>query len=80
MHRAVAFGQEFLHIAIAERKPQAQPDGTRDDLGRELMTVIGHGLNPLPYRATARPVSIDVTRPWDDRRCRRRLLMDLAAA
>jgi hypothetical protein len=68
MHREVAFGQEFLHVAIAERKPQAQPDGTPDDLGRELMTVIRDGLRPLPYCATARPVSIDVTRPWDDRR------------
>jgi len=24
-----AFGQEFLHVAIAERKPQVQPDGHR---------------------------------------------------
>jgi hypothetical protein len=74
MHREVAFGQEFLHVAIAERKPQAQPDGTPDDLGRELMTVIRDGLRPLPYCATARPVSIDVTRPWDDRRLSQKAL------
>src|SRR5215204_2505479 len=37
---------EFLHISVAQREPDIEPDSMPDDLRRKAMTYIGDGLHP----------------------------------
>src|SRR5215204_1378738 len=56
-HVEPALGQEFLHIAVAQREPEIEPDRVSDDLGWTLMTGIGDGL----HTPTLPPPSVRVT-------------------
>src|SRR5215208_2944089 len=58
-HVEPALRQEFLHIAVAQREPEIEPDRVSDDLGWKLMTGIGDGL----HTPTLPPPSVSVTRP-----------------
>jgi hypothetical protein len=42
-HRDTAGEEELFHVAIAEAKPEIQPDGVADDLGRKAMILVGVG-------------------------------------
>src|SRR6516162_559809 len=59
-----ALGEQFLHVAVAQREAQIEPDRVLDDLGRKTMAAIAERSHAatLPLRAgPARPVS--VTKP-----------------
>src|SRR5215207_9841405 len=58
-HVEPALGQEFLHVAVAQREPEIEPDRVSDDLGWELMTGVGDGL----HAPTLPPSSVGVTEP-----------------
>jgi hypothetical protein len=52
-------GKEFLHVAVAQREAQVQPDGVLDDDRRKAMPTIGNrrhdrSLRPGRYRGPAR--------------------------
>ncbi len=36
-----AFGKQILNVALAQRKPEIQPDGVLDDLGRKAVASVG---------------------------------------
>jgi hypothetical protein len=50
-------GQEFFDVTVAGGEAQTKPHSMSDDLGRELVTVIGNGLHALPYRKPLRTVT-----------------------
>lgn len=59
-----ALGEQFLHVAVAQRKAEIEPDRVLDDLGRKTMAVIAersHAATLTLRAALARPVS--VTKP-----------------
>jgi hypothetical protein len=59
-----ALGEQFLHVAVAQRKAEIEPDRVLDDLGRKTMAAIAewsHAATLTLRTALARPVS--VTKP-----------------
>src|SRR6516162_525861 len=59
-----ALGEQFLHVAVAQREAQIEPDRVLDDLGRKTMAAIAersHAATLTLRAALARPVS--VTKP-----------------
>jgi hypothetical protein len=59
-----ALGEQFLHVAVAQRKAEIEPDRVLDDLGRKTMAAIAewsHAATLTLRAALARPVS--VTKP-----------------
>src|SRR6516162_7935869 len=62
-----ALGQQFLHVAIAQREAEIEPDRVLDDLGRKTMAAIAersHAATLTLRAALARPVSVSTP---DDR-------------
>jgi hypothetical protein len=56
-----ALGQQFLHVAVAQREAEIEPDRVLDDLGRKTMAAIAerNDAATLTLRAAlARPVSV----------------------
>src|ERR1700757_1014811 len=59
-----ALGEQFLHVAVAQREAEIEPDRALDDLGRKTMAAIAersHAATLTLRAALARPVS--VTKP-----------------
>jgi hypothetical protein len=59
-----ALGEQFLDVAVAQRKAEIEPDRVLDDLGRKTMAAIAersHAATLTLRAALARPVS--VTKP-----------------
>jgi len=42
-HDDAPLGQQLLHVAVAEREPEIEPDGVADDLRREPMAFVAWG-------------------------------------
>ena len=60
----LALGEQFLHVAVAQREAEIEPDRVLDDLGRKTMAAIAersHAATLTLRAALARPVS--VTKP-----------------
>jgi hypothetical protein len=60
-------GQEFLHIAVAQREPRAKPDRVPDDLGREAMASVGDALHAptlSPIALSRQPCRDKVPEPY----------------
>jgi hypothetical protein len=64
-HIKPAFGQQFLHVAVAQGEAEIEPDRVLDDLGREAMTAVAEPshLDILPDTPASRPGFRDVTVP-----------------
>jgi hypothetical protein len=59
-----ALGEQFLHVAVAQREAEMESDRVLDDLGRKTMAAIAersHAATLTLQAALARPVS--VTKP-----------------
>jgi len=59
----IALGRQLLEIAIPQGEAQIEPDGTTNDLRRELVTGVAKRLHApalSPYRSTAHTVKIPV--------------------
>ena len=56
-----ALGEQFLHVAVAQREAEIEPDRVLDDLGRKTMAAIAersHAATLTLRAAVARPVSV----------------------
>src|SRR5205823_12527006 len=60
-----ALGQQFLHVPVAQREAEIQPDRVLDDLGREAMAAVaerGHADTLPDTPLTPDPVSVTMPR------------------
>jgi hypothetical protein len=49
-------------VAVAQRKPEIQPDGVLDDVRREAVAAVADAGHPRPYPAF-RDTTVNVTAP-----------------
>src|SRR5207253_1277933 len=68
-----ALGQQFLHVPVARREAEIQPDRVLDDLGREAMAAVaerGHADTLPDTPLTPDPVSVTMPfREWRSPAC-----------